>query len=326
MAKSIYIARPRLDCSFKAGPIPDVEGPPRNTALGIFGTFMDSLEAFHLGRGDKVVAERRPLWQFDLPYMQQQAQAHDRVYFPHRLREQFPIGGNAWYFKTTAFAEYLTADPQGWGASLSWLPLKKTPPDEPAWQFFRGLSERIWSNHSIFEQPARSALPAGKADEGYLLFVCQIPHDETLLFHSEVSVAEALASVIAYAEHVGLPLWVKGHPANPKSMQPLRDLARASSAALWVDNASIHDCLAGARRVFLVNSGVGFEAMLHDRTLIHFGHAEYSSVVPRAEPTLASLLALHDYQHDLADYVGFLNSFFARTLRYDLPSSFGSVL
>ena len=42
--------------------------------------------------------------------------------------------------------------------------------------------------------------------------------------------------------------------------------------------AHIHDFLRNCNEVFLVNSGVGFEAILHRKPIIRFGDAEYNSV------------------------------------------------
>jgi hypothetical protein len=287
--------------------------------LALFGQFMDTLVQHHLALGDEVQVERRALWQFDLPEMQSVATQVDRLYFPHRLQSQFPIGASARYFKTTAFPEFLTVDRCGWGASLSWVPVKPEVNDE-AWRLYRQLQQRIAANQSVFEQPSASVeLPF----RDYLLFVCQLPHDETIQFHSSVTVEAALETVLTYAEQSGQPVVVKGHPANRKSMAPLRELTRRFRHALWVEDRSVHTCLAGASRVFLVNSGVGFEAMLHNKTVVHFGRAEYSSVVPLAACEPAALRALESYAHSQEDYVGFLQAFLRRAVRFDDPGTYG---
>ena len=50
-------------------------------------------------------------------------------------------------------------------------------------------------------------------------------------------------------------------------MIPLKQLTQEAGAE-WVEDVSIHDCLAGAERVFMVNSGVGFEAILHGKPVV----------------------------------------------------------
>lgn len=196
----------------------------------MFGTFLDNLELYHRSHGHDVVVDRRPLWQFELAEMQACATSFDLVFFAHRLRNQFPIGSRARYFKTTPFSEYVTVDANGWGASLSWLPVKPIVNDN-ALGFFDELKQRISSNTSLFDQPP---LDMAVGINNYLLFVCQLPHDETIRFHSSVSVEDALKTVIAYAEQTGRPLVVKGHPANPKSMAPLKAMTEACQMAHWV--------------------------------------------------------------------------------------------
>lgn len=322
MTRYIYIARPRLDCSFKKGHVPEEEGAPLGEIRMLLSQFLDRLAEFHIQCGDKVDVVKRPLWQFDLEELQSISPKYDAVYFPHKLKNQFPIGNNALYYKTSTLAEYVTVDPNGWGAALSFLPVKPTPAEE-AWPFYEELKKRISSNHSIFPQPPlANKLPA----DNYLLFVCQIPHDENIKYQSDVSVEQALAAVINYANDTGRTLVVKGHPVNPKSMAPLKALTSECALAHWVDDASIHACLSGADRVFLVNSGVGFEAMFHGKTVVSFGRAEYGNIVVNAKPTLESLRACETKTADLDAYANFLYAFFQKVIRIDDPLSYERVI
>ncbi len=200
---------------------------------------------------------------------------------------------------------------------MSWSPIAPDVPSEADWKLFGELQARIANNVSLFDQPEQREV----GEPGYLLFVCQLPHDETIQFHSDVRVETALATVLAYAEATRQRVVVKGHPVNRGAMGPLREATKACRAAIWAETASIHSCLAGASTVYLVNSGVGFEAMLHDKPIVRFGEAEYSNVVPKAEPTVESLAALAGRRHSLADYVGFLGAFKGRCLCLDDPES-----
>ena len=66
MTRRILLARPRLDCSFKQGSVPEIVGPPLNPILYEFGRFLDQIRAFHEARGDTVVVDEQPLWRFEL--------------------------------------------------------------------------------------------------------------------------------------------------------------------------------------------------------------------------------------------------------------------
>lgn len=318
----VFLARPRLDCSFKQGEVPAQSGPPLNLQLARFGEFINRLERFHLDRGDVVTVEERPLWQFDLQSMQAASKKYDRIYFPHKLRREFHIGDNAIYYKNSPLRGYVTVDPNGWGASLSFLPVEPVP-GSGALATFRRLQQLVVRNESVFEQPAVGPAPVPGP---YILFVCQLPHDETIRFHSSVGVETALAATIAYAEHRGLTLVVKGHPANPRSMAPLKALTETRRRTVWVDSISIHSCLAHADRVFLVNSGVGMEALLHEKPIVRFGHAEYDSVVPWAEPSLESIMSVEHFKPDLDTYSGFLDAYVGHCICENDFASYSSAL
>lgn len=322
MKRTIFIARPRLDCSFKRGVVPDTIGPALNPILAKFGRFIDQLEAYHEARGDRVISDLRPLWQFELAEMQAKAPDFDRVYFPHRLRSQFPIGENAWYYKNAPLGDYVTVDPAGWGASLSFLPVPLNVGRE-ADQSFERLRQKAFRNESIFDQPPRGVRPT---PERYHLFICQLPHDETIQFHSQVAVADGLAATIAFCEERQLRLVVKGHPANPRSMSGLRASTMASSCGLWVDEVSIHTCLADADTVFMINSGSGMEALLHDKPLIRFGRGEYDQIVTQATPTAPGIAEVIDRQAGTRLRAAFIHGYVSRCVELGSAASFKQVL
>lgn len=322
MGRRIYLARPRLDCSFKPGPVPEREGPPNTQIREKLAEFLNRLESYHTVHGDEVVTETKPLWQFDLASMQDRSRSFDILYFPHKQRREFNIGPNALFYKQTAFPEWITVDRMGWGAGLEQM-FEGSEPDAEDQAIFSRLRERIAENVSKFSQPAAlEDIPR----RDYDLFVCQIPHDEAILLHSEVTVAEALSATVAFAEEAGRHLLVKGYPGNPKAMAPLRAIAHESRHATWVDDVSIHTCLKNAGTVFLVNSGVGFEAMLHGKPMVHFGRAEYSAVVPRARPDPASIAEHVGRAPDVARYKAWMSHFIGTCVEISDPASYERII
>ncbi|WP_349322224.1 hypothetical protein [Asticcacaulis sp. MM231] len=295
---------------------------PSSPILKQFGQFIDGIELYHYSAGDVVTTVCKPLWQFSFDEMANACLLYDRVYFPHKLRSQFPIGDNAFFYKNAPLNGYFTADPDGWGASLSFLP-PALERGEKANHTFNFLKAKITENESIFAQPAQGAPPASSP---YDLFICQLPHDETIKFHSQVSVEDALTTTLLYARETGRTLVVKGHPANPKSMLPLQKLTLANANAKWVDHISIHTCFAGAERVFLVNSGSGMEALLHDTLVVRFGHAEYDCVTPQSAPNVADLTRVAEWHHDREDYAAFLHAYLQRCIKLGDVNSYARVL
>jgi hypothetical protein len=223
-----------------------------------------------------------PMWELNDEFYQTHAQDYDIVFVPHRQRIQFEhlgpdITDRMVFFMQTVFPERFTLDRQGWGANMSFLPLPETDVTSEKLAFFDKLSERTKSNVSKFDQPN---LGRAHPKEHYdVLFVCQLPHDETIKYHSHVSVADALAGVLTQAKLKGWTVLVKGHPINPDSMLPLKKITKQYSNAKWTEDISIHEAIKICDIVSMVNSGVGFEAMLHSKPIFTYGRSEYQSVV-----------------------------------------------
>lgn len=265
----VAILKPRLDVSFKPGHVPEERGPiiPIRTH---WENFVNKLLKAHLDKGDDAIIIERPLWQFDDKLVLTIASQHDLIYMPHKQKFEYPNIPNALFYMQSNFPDYFTVDSNGWGAFLSYLPFTEATFNPELWHW---LKSRIKNNVSKFDQPKKKW-----KKKDYWLFVCQIPHDQVILQSSKVGVLEALEKTIALAKDRGKELIVKGHPVNPGSMFDMIDLCRRENIE-YVDDISIHDALKNSEAVFMVNSGVGFEAMVHEKPIVIFGNSEYESVV-----------------------------------------------
>ena len=265
----ILILSPYLDAPFKkekgttrSGNIPEIRTH--------WARFIEKTIESHRQMQDDVHLLEGYMWEFTKENI---PDGYDLVYIPHKTREQLPVD-RALYWMQTVIPNYFTVDKDGWGASNSNYPFSFTTKDKG---LFDELKTRIDSNESKFDQPTTQI---DKKD--YIFFPCQLPHDETIKFHSDVSVEAALLMTLQYAEDNGLEVVVKGHPVNPASMGQLRMITQNYENATWVENVSIHSCLANARAVFTVNSGVGLEALFHEKPVITYGRAEYDCVTQKA--------------------------------------------
>jgi hypothetical protein len=282
----VTIVEPRLDLSFKdPGPgfvVPDKIGEFTHPIREHWHKFTLKLAAVHTAMDDKVVVNTIPGWEITMAAMSVLSATTDILYLPHRQRFEFPIP-NARFYMQTVFPEYFTIDDNGWGAYLSYLPINvdDVQPNEVLWQ---KLQKRITNNESKFDQPNSSILFKHNLNSmagNFLLFVCQIPHDQVIIQSSAVSVATALRETINYARYNGYKVVVKGHPVNPGAMSELKAITFDNKdIATWVDTGlSIHTLLSHCKAAFMVNSGVGFEAMLHGKPIVTFGNSEYKEYV-----------------------------------------------
>lgn len=256
--------------TFKKGPVPEWVAPLAPIRLH-WRSFVDHVIMEHIRRHDEVTLVEKPLWQLE-PELVEYFKP-DVVYVPHKEQHNFPIAKEFGprYYMQTVFPWLFTIDKAGWGAGMSASPIPAVGyTTNEAWETLQSL---VTDNLSKFDQPDRRKVPW----KDFIFFPCQIPHDETIKYHSKVTVEAALEAVCQWCNATGRHLVVKGHPINPGSMQPLQEIAQCHRAT-WVTDYSIHDLLANCRAVFCVNSGVGIEACLHLKPIFIFGRAEYAPV------------------------------------------------
>ena len=220
----VCILKPRLDCMFKKGFVPDKVGPtpPHRQP---FEDFVNKVVEEYSFRGDETWVVEKPLWQMS-PDDVREIDA-DITFVPHKEHHNFPCGDKkVLYYMQMVIPEYFSVNKRGWLAGATYAPLDPKHGDEND-KCFDTLSKRSADNKSKFDQPKR--LYNNFPHRDYILFPCQIPHDETIKYHSKTSVEQALNCVMTYCEQTKTKLIVKGHPVNPGSMESLRLLTVSSS-------------------------------------------------------------------------------------------------
>lgn len=303
---------PRLDVTFKKfnqvsppeqrGPI----SPIRRHWANFVDRFSYDMRVYF---DHQVDIEEAVVWQIDDKLINRFID-YDVIYVPHRQRVEFsncPL--QVIFYQQTVFPNVFSTDANGWGSSMTWidnLDLESTLTDEETSLWYKYYN-RAMDNGSKFEQPKRVDVHF----DDFILFVCQIPHDETFKWHSAVSAEEALTATLEYAKSKNKKVIVKGHPANPSAMATQKRITSKFDNAIYVDSFSIHDLLAKCNSVFLVNSGVGFEAMFHGKKIIRFGDAEYRNVVPLSALSAESIDKRFDDEVPIAKYKKFISRFIA---------------
>lgn len=288
--KKILFLFPRLDVPFKnLGPISDVRGPIVPIRQH-WENFRQQVCEEYVKRGYSIDVIERPLWQFENEELQQYLNdatnaTYDYVFIPHKEFSRFPIHGycTPLYYMQTQFPWMFSVDPKGWGSGASAYPFKGPKCETSA--AFDSLRARCLTGESKFGQPPLGTNIRQLPTEPFLFFPCQLPHDETIKYHSTVSVEDALRTTCEAARDHNMPLVIKGHPVNPGSMEPLKRIVQSVKNAgyiLWLDDLNIQDALERAAITVTVNSGVGFESLLHGTPVITFGYAEYDVVSSHA--------------------------------------------
>ncbi len=340
MRVDIYM--PRLDVTFKEGPVPETRSPiPPIREHWL--KFLQELQNRHLALNHEIRVLEVPLWQITPSLVADSSQMADIIYIPHKMRENWWLDERVRYYMQMVIPNIFSIDTHGWCATNSNYPIM--PRGDGNSGVYEMLRARIKGNISKFDQP-----PHQETDikPGYIFFPCQIPHDETIKYHSDISVENALRNTIRYVNSHNsytpkdkhLQVVIKGHPVNPGSMVKLREIfaeemhpdRAVGSPCIWVDNMSIHQLIENAKVVVTVNSGVGLEAILHGKSVFTFGRADYDSVTHKVSEGLELHMAaaLHKAykelnEEDIFIYKKFIDSWYNANYDHENPRTFEKI-
>ena len=317
---NVTIFMPRLDLTFKPGPAPKKRGfvsPIRAHWLRFAKTLAMTLRP---AAPDLRVVEL-PNWKITREAAEKYAGDADRIYVPHQTRLQWGDDDKrVRFYMQTVVPTIFSVDPEGWGASATSYPLQPGSRRDihPAFERLvaragAGLTKFDVGEVESFEPPAPD----------FVFFPCQIPHDESIVLHSGISVADALTLTLKWAERRDIPVVVKGHPMNREAMAPLREIADAHPCH-WVETVGIHDVLRQARLVVTVNSGVGFEALLHGKPVATFGRADYDAVAVKIglETLSEDLCRAYDTIPDTSVQQDFVETWYESNADTEDPATF----
>ena len=280
--KKILLLAPRLDVSFRKNPainnIPTQIGPPIEEEK-IWSDFIAQVEKEYNSRPNVQFEKlEKALWEFSPNLLK--SYDYDMVLVPHKEHHNFNIKDKeVYYYMQTTFPWIFSVDSKGWAGGASVYPYNSLYTDKVDNTVFNNLRTRALENKSKFSQPEYSDI---QLPENFVLFTCQIPHDETIKYHSQVGVGKALIWTCEATKKLGIPLVVKGHPINKDSMIGLKNSLVNYNHVTYLDNVSIHQLISLSKCVVTVNSGTGMEALLHKKPVITFGQAEYDCVTNHA--------------------------------------------
>lgn len=194
-------------------------------------------------------------------------------------------GPGRWHLKDSALAGYFTLDPEGYAGWSSIAELKQLPSDVEALeaaQLEANLQalrlETVEANRSKYPQPVQGS--AQQLPDSFIFLPLQVP-DDAVQQLARISLPELVAALLQYTQESGEPLVLKRHPAcNDPQVAALLERAERTPG-VYLTTASVHDILPHARAVVTVNSGVGLEALIHERPVIVTGKADYAYACAR---------------------------------------------
>lgn len=113
--------------------------------------------------------------------------------------------------------------------------------------------------------------------EKFIFFPLQIFQD-TVMLQSNFEPLILFKTVVEILNKKGIPLVVKRHPlCTDKLLEDLL-IKYTNENKIFLFNGSIHDAISKASTIYVINSGVGFEALMHLKPVVSFGKSDYMSV------------------------------------------------
>lgn len=200
-----------------------------------------------------------------------------QILVPHVEQHNWGGGDRTQFYMQTVFPELFTVDPLGWAGGAQYIASfdEGANYDDGA---FNEMKKRL--GQGKFGHLQSDNTPWNKIQDEYIIVPLQLPHDETIKYHSDFSVEEFVTALCEMAvDNPDMPQLVfKGHPVNLKSMQPLKEIIEGYKQ-LYVSDANFNELVKKAKAMFVLNGGSGQEAMLHEIAVACFGRCDYAPAV-----------------------------------------------
>jgi hypothetical protein len=203
----------------------------------------------------------------------------DKKIYVHQCLRDKPEGDLFWM---QMHMKYLfTLDSRGWGCDHSAYPHRMKEfveeDSEQATDFCYQLSDELHaSKESKIEQPT----DCDQTPPRFILVPVQIPRDYTIKHHSPITVKYFIDSIQAWAVETMNHVCFKMHPCNAMDCDLHQAIDEAAEKSHFIHKVegNIHELIKRAEGVFVINSGTGFEALVHGKPVVTFGQSDYNLV------------------------------------------------
>jgi len=212
------------------------------------------------------------------------------IHHAERFKSLDKICKNIWCIMSSPLLEYIIFDREGYsgGNSLALRPEAldvESALEKNAEATFAHLHKTyVTGNRSKYAQPAQIRF---KPKHPYILFLGQVSGDTACSFthwpdpHGDTSVGylKTLLNALPILDSFGIPILYKTHPKESSRHNKILNQILGAGTFKNVEIAgkvSVHEFMREARAVVTVNSGAGFEALLHLKPVVTLGRVDYS--------------------------------------------------
>ena len=219
-----------------------------------------------------------PRWMFNSKIEKYFPNAKE-ILVPHVEQHNWNGGANAYFYMQTVFPWLFTVDPLGWAGGASYIDSFDLDAEYSGDAYYK-MKEKLGDGKFGHLQSDKTPWHFIEKDN-YIVVPLQLPHDETIKYHSDFSVEHFVTQLCHMANTWDGPQIVfKGHPVNFASMAPLKDIIEGGfNNVLYVADANFNDLVSNAQAMFVLNGGSGQEAMLHGIPVACFGRCDYAPAV-----------------------------------------------
>lgn len=269
------ILKPRLDIPFKkfdtvrAG---SVNEPIRE----YWQKFADNYQA----EGYFVVES--PRWMFNNTIEKLFGNSKE-ILIPHVEHHNWNGTHKSYYYMQTVFPWLFTVDTMGWAGGASYISSFDENAEYTDDAYYM-MKEKL--GEGKFGHLQSSDTPWQKIYDKYIVVPLQLPHDETIKYHSNFSVPHFVEQLCKFAStQKDYQFVFKGHPVNFAAMEPLKKIIDNfdDRHARYIANANFNELVAKADAMFVLNGGSGQEAMLHGIPVVCFGQCDYAPAVMQGD-------------------------------------------
>lgn len=214
-----------------------------------------------------------PQWEVT-PRLIESFSSANTVLVPHLIRRQLDHPKTRYYMQEL-LSMLFTVDDNGWG-SASKLYSSNTFLNFPVDDRLPALIEKITSGR-ITKAPQKGNSDISEFD---ILAPLQVPGDDALIHHANVDLEQFVHVLADFANTRRLRLVFRRHPYDETNFfEEMRARYQSELVQFNPGEGHIHDFIRSAPVVAVINSGVGFEAMMFNKPVLSFGKAIYDSVV-----------------------------------------------
>lgn len=222
-----------------------------------------------------------PRWMFNSKIEDYFTDAH--ILVPHVERHNWGGGNKTQFYMQTVFPWLFTVDALGWAGGAQYI-ASFDPDAEYSDEAFVELQKYIASGSKFQHLQSKSTNWEG-IEKNYILVPLQLPHDETIKYHSDISVEEFVTALCEYADnYIACPQLVfKGHPVNLRAMEPLKEIISKYKNVHYTAEGNFHDLVRKADGMWVLNGGSGQEAMLLEKPVACFARCDYAPAVVQGD-------------------------------------------